>query len=145
MSSIVAAINQLAGATGVSAVLANSADQASGLVLLSRDHGSDAFVSVDTLGSGGEDLAFYAADGWSTTNGAAVAVVTTDVTRDVGQDVSAIVNGQLATGKGLDISLDAPTLALSLTLESTFAATISGTPSEFTVTGGGSVFQLGPR
>jgi flagellin len=144
MSSIVAAINQLAGATGVSAVLANGADQASGLVLLSREHGSDAFVSVDTLGSGGEDLAFYAADGWSTANGAAVDV-TTDVTRDIGQDVSAIVNGQLATGKGLDISLDAPTLALSLSLESTFAATISGTASEFTVTGGGSVFQLGPE
>ncbi len=143
LSAIAAAVSQLAGATGVSAVLLDASDSSSGLIFMSREFGSDAFVSVGKLGTGGEDLAFYDGSGWAPGGGNPATV--TAITRDIGQDVSAIVNGQLATGKGLDISLDAPTLALSLSLESTFAATISGTASTFTVTGGGSVFQLGPE
>lgn len=143
MSSIAAAVNQLAGATGISAVLLSAADQTSGLVFMSREYGSDAFISVENLGAGGEDLAFYDASGWAP--GGTNPPTATPVTRDEGQDVSAIINGQMATGKGLNISLDAPTLSLSLSLDATFASTISGTASEFTVTGGGSVFQLGPQ
>ncbi len=143
LSAVVAAVNQLAGATGVSAVLVSAADPSSGLVFMSRDFGTDAFVSVTKLGSGGEDLAFYDASGWAP--GSANPPAVTAITRDEGQDVSAIVNGQMATGKGLNISLDAPTLALSLQLDATFGSTVSGTAAEFTVTGGGSVFQLGPQ
>ena len=65
--------------------------------------------------------------------------------QDVGKDVVALVNGALATGRGLDLSIKTSEVALDLTLAEVFATTISGTPSSFNITGGGSLFQLGPR
>ncbi|MEC9373045.1 MAG: flagellin, partial [Planctomycetota bacterium] len=50
-----------------------------------------------------------------------------------------------ATGRGLGLSVRTSALDLELLLEEAFATNVSGTASTFHITGGGSLFQLGPR
>ena len=64
--------------------------------------------------------------------------------RDTGRDVTAIVNGVLTAGDGLDVSLNTPTLSLEMQLSESYAQTL-GTPRTFYITGGGAKFQLGPE
>lgn len=130
MSAVVTAINAVSDATNVNASLVNSADQSSGIYLTSTYHGSDAFVSVRKL-SGGEAFSTLDAPGG------------TAVTRDTGENVLALVNGNLALGDGLDISLNAATLTMEMTLTSGAAQTTGSTYS-FTITGGGANYQVGP-
>jgi flagellin len=131
LSAVVAAVNTLRDSTGVSAVLVDPSDQTSGLLFTSLDYGSDQFVSVKKIGEGG---AFFSVA--SQQNG--------NITqRDTGQDVSALVNGALATGRGLDVSLNTPALSLKLSLAAAFATTVGNT-SDFDISGGGVNFQLGP-
>ena len=47
-------------------------------------------------------------------------------------------------GNGLDVSLKTPSLSIDLDLGETFATTLGAT-SNFTITGGGANFQLGPE
>jgi flagellin len=124
---IVQAVNVVSDATGVEAQLINSANAASGMVFVSKDYGSNAFVSVSPLQGTGS-------------------FATTDVTgvsrdRDIGQDAAASVNGALATGEGLNLVLNTTGLDLSMTLDEAFG--IGSTA--FTVVSGGALFQLGPR
>ncbi|MCL4212027.1 MAG: flagellin [Phycisphaeraceae bacterium] len=130
LSAVVAAVNAVKSATGVSATLVDPADQTSGLVFNSTNYGSDQFVSVRKLGSGGEFFAVADAPGGNIVN------------RDAGRDVAAIVNGSLARGKGLTVSTNTPTLAVELVLTRTFAQTLN-TPASFDITGGGATFQIG--
>lgn len=132
LSAVVAGVNVLKDTTGVSAVLVSATNQTSGLTFNSVGYGSDAFVSVKKIGQGGDFFATYDAQGGTATQ------------RDEGRDVRAIINGALALGKGLEISLNSPTLALNLDLTAAFATAVTGTPTTFTVTGGGAMFQLGP-
>ena len=131
LSAVVAAVNTLKGSTGVSATLVSATDQTSGMTFNSTGYGTDQFVSVKKVGVGGSF--FSVAD---TQNG-------NISQRDIGRDVSALINGALATGKGLDMSLNTPALSLALTLSAAYANT-TGSPKTFTITGGGSNFQLGP-
>lgn len=131
MSAVVAAVNTLKDSTGVSASLVDAVDQTSGLTFNSIGYGSDEFVSVKKIGQGGDFFNVFEELG-----GAAKQ-------RDEGRDVSAIINGALATGKGLEVSLNSPTLSLELVLSDTFATTVGSTES-FDITGGGANFQLGP-
>jgi flagellin len=64
--------------------------------------------------------------------------------RDEGRDVQALVNGNLATGEGLKIKVNSSSLSADLLLSSSFATNPSGAASSFYITGGGSLFQLGP-
>jgi flagellin len=89
-------------------------------------------VSVRRLGQGGAFFQTYTAPGGTATQ------------RDTGRDVSAIINGALATGNGTSVSLNNPALSLDIDLSTAFATTVSGTPSTFNITGGGATFQLGP-
>ena len=132
LSAVIAAVNTVRDTTGISANLRNGASQLSGLYFKSTDFGSDAFVSVRKIGSGGAFFQTY-----SDPAGAAQQ-------RDSGRDVSAIINGALATGNGTTVSLNTPALAIDLDLSHAFATTVNGTPSTFNVTGGGAMFQLGP-
>ncbi len=132
LSAVVAGVNLLSDTTGVSATLVDPTDQSSGLIFTSRTFGSDAFVSVRKLGQGGNFFSTYDQQGGNS------------VQRDEGRDVTAIVNGAVATGDGLKVGLNSPTLALSLDLTQAFGTTVSGTPSTFRITGGGATFQLGP-
>lgn len=131
LSAVVAGVNNIKDSTGVSAALVDAANQTSGLTFNSIGYGSDQFVSVRKLGASG---AF-----WSVTDAADGNVVT----RDTGVDVTAVINGALAVGKGLQASLNTPTLSVSLVLSSTYA-TATGNQQTFYITGGGAEFQLGP-
>lgn len=131
LSAVVAAVNTLKDSTGISAALVSATDQSSGMTFNSVDYGSDQFVSVRKIGQGG---AFF-----SVADAPSGAVIN----RDEGRDVAAIVNGALATGDGLDVSLNTPSLSLNLNLSTDYSQ-LTGTPKTFTITGGGANFQLGP-
>ena len=132
LSAVVAAINTVSDTTGISAGLRNSASQLSGLYFNSIDYGSDSFVSVRRLGQGGGFFQTYSAPSGTATQ------------RDTGRDVTAIINGSLATGRGTQVALNTPALAVDIELSNVFATTISGSPTNFNITGGGATFQLGP-
>ncbi|MCH8164898.1 MAG: flagellin [Planctomycetes bacterium] len=132
LSAVAAAINTLRDSTGVSAVLVDSANQTSGLTITSLGYGSDQFVSVKRIGQGGDFFSAHLAQGSAGENA-----------RDIGQDVTAIINGALAVGNGLEVTLNTPTLSLELTLTVAYAQTL-GSSKSFEITGGGATFQLGP-
>ncbi len=131
LSAVVAAVNTVRDSTGVSASLVNAGDQTSGLVFNSTHYGSNEFVSVRKIGEGGAFFSVADQQGGNASQ------------RDTGRDVSALINGALATGRGLDISLNTPALSLRLSLTSQFATT-GGATSDFDISGGGVNFQLGP-
>ncbi len=151
LASVAAAINRTKQATGVSAVLLNAADASSGLVFSSTAFGSANFVSVRRLDAppGGGFFHTYQ----MASNAPVPAVFSfSDPTltpllsqsnRDQGRDVSAIVNGALANGSGLKVSMQNSTsLSLDLLLDQTFATT-NGSSTTFFITGGGALYQLG--
>jgi flagellin len=127
LSSIAFGLNAVSDATGVSASITN----VSGLHLNSTSFGSDTYVSVKKL------------DNDNTTFATADAMGGTAVNRDEGADVLALVNGNLALGDGLDVTLRTTTLGLELSLTSGAAQTLN-TPYQFTITGGGATYQIGP-
>ncbi|MHC5113314.1 MAG: flagellin N-terminal helical domain-containing protein [Planctomycetota bacterium] len=131
MQEVVDAVNTVSESTGVSAALVSAADQTSGLTFNSLTYGSDAFVSVQKTGAGGD---FFRVFGDANV----------ETQRDTGRDVTAIVNGTLATGDGLDVSLNTPSLRLELNLTAAYAQT-TGSVKAFDITGGGVTFQLGPE
>ncbi|MGH7244005.1 MAG: flagellin [Phycisphaerales bacterium] len=156
LTSVVAAVNNLTSLTGVRASLINN-DPTSGMVFNSVDYGSNSFVAVKRLQ--GPALAADAFTNnlykvannlpapagvpfnWSTLiSGGTVSVAQ----RDEGQNVQALVNGSLATGDGLKIKVNSPNLSMDMQLSATFATTVNNTASSFDITGGGSLFQLGP-
>ncbi|MBA4039888.1 MAG: flagellin, partial [Planctomyces sp.] len=141
-------INTFRDATGVSAALING-DINSGIVFSSVGFGSGDFVSVTRLGTSGEFFETYSFDA----DGPVPAAIDipaliaggqlTVATRDDGRDVFAIVNGTLATGDGLRLSLpDNGVLSLELLLNSDLA-TRNGATTSFRITGGGALYQLG--
>ena len=130
MSAVVAGVNAVSDATGVSASLANAADQSSGVIFNSTGYGSDAFVSVEKLDDG-DFFSTQDVQGGNT------------VTRDTGEDVLALVNGNLALGDGLEVSTNTSTLNANITL--TAAAAQSTSTYNFVVTGGGATYQIGPE
>jgi len=131
LSSVVAALNQTKDATGISASLVDATDQTSGMILTSTTYGTDSFVSVRKLSDGDFFSTFDAQAG-------------SQVNRDVGEDVLALVNGNLALGDGIDLTLKTSTLNLEMTLTSGAATTLN-TPYTFSVTGGGATYQIGPE
>jgi flagellin len=119
-SQIADAINLLSDATSVSASF-NSSTGA--LSFSSTDYGTDSLVQVDVIdeGAGG-------------TFGAGLAA-----SRANGTDVVASINGVTANGKGNSLSINTSSLDLSLTVSDG-----SSTDFNFTISGGGALFQLGP-
>lgn len=129
MTEMATAINLVKESTGVSAALFNPAASADGIQFFSTAYGSDQFVSIKKIGDGGSfDL--LTEPGGVAANYA------------IGRDVTAIVNGAVATGKGLKVSLNAPTLSIELVLSEALGTSTSNT--SFDLTGGGVNFQLGP-
>jgi flagellin len=119
LTDIVAAVNAVGDATGVQAV-----DNAGDLELTSSAYGTAAFVSVNVL-SGSDTLGTFSG-GLSNT-------------RINGTDVVATVNGIQASGSGNTLSINTATLDLTLSVDPG-----SSTAVNFTITGGGALFQLGP-
>jgi flagellin len=127
-SAIAFAINLVSDSTGVQASVNSATNASSGITFSSTGYGSSQFVSVSVVGS--------SAGNFQTTNTAG-----SIVNRTTGRDAVADINGALATGDGLNISLNTPSLSLSLNLDTAFG---TGTKS-FTLTGGGALFQLGAQ
>ncbi len=139
------AISAVAGSTGIRAERVSATDVTSGLRFFSEGFGSDAFVSVQRLGDSGE----FFETARLPDNDPGVPDYSDSSTfepanRDEGKDVVAIVNGALATGDGLELSIKTSALDVELLLTDTFATTVNGTASSFDITGGGALFQLGP-
>lgn len=145
INDIVTAVNSRKSVTGLSAARQSAGNASSGLIFSSVGYGSEAFVSVKKL-SGGSGYTFAKISNdapgpiqWATPSTFAVA------DRDEGKDVTVLVNGALAQGRGLDVQLRNPELDLNLTLTPTFGTTITTTTQKFVITGGGAKFQLGPQ
>lgn len=155
LSNVVQAVNNLAQLTGVKASLINN-NATSGMVFSSAEYGSDSFVSVKRLGgpldpaqnsfttfrySQGQQYRMDLPFGWA---GLLASGAIESANSDRGQDVTALVNGNVATGKGLTLSVNSPALGVKLDLNSDFATDPTSGLSTFYVTGGGAMFQLGP-
>ena len=150
---IVAGVNNLTSQTGVRAELING-NIASGMVFKSQEFGSEAFVSVQRVNGPPA-----AEDSWQTfafhQNAAVPSTVpfpwgligTTllEGKNDKGQDVQALINGRLATGDGLTVSVNSPELSLELLLNEDLATDPTAATTTFYITGGGALFQLGPE
>ncbi|MBX3384859.1 MAG: flagellin [Phycisphaeraceae bacterium] len=154
LAKVVEAVNNLTSLTGIQASLINNT-AASGMVFQSSEFGSDAFVSVKRIGGPGQpdnswNLYKFAdnAPVPSATPFAWSALISSNTLvsaeRDDGKDVLALVNGNLATGRGLNLSINSPSLGLDILLSRDHATRPSATPTEFYITGGGALFQLGP-
>lgn len=100
------------------------ADQ--GLTFRATQYGADSFVSVKAL-SGSFKLTNEAGD---------------EADRSVGSDVNARINGIAAIGKGLKATLNTASLDLSFSVN---ASVTDGESLSFNITGGGALFQLGPK
>src|SRR3989440_2236322 len=124
-SAIAYAINRITDSTGVQVDLINSAAPTSGIVFKSSGYGSKSFVSV-RVQSGT----------FATVNSANAAA-----TRAAGIDAVATINGALTVADGLNLKMNTTTLDLEMSLDANFG---TGN-SNFTITGGGAKFQLGPQ
>ncbi|MEE9404406.1 MAG: flagellin [Algisphaera sp.] len=133
LSAVAAAVNSVSDATGVKATMVSAADPTSGLVFETDDYGSRSFVSVRKLGDTGDFFQTFDTQAGGTA-----------INRDEGVDVTALVNGNLALGVGLDVRLNTASVNLSLTLTETAAQDTTGTYN-FDITGGGANFQIGPQ
>ncbi len=120
---IASALNANSDATGVSASIDATGKN---LVLSSQTYGSSSFVSATALSG-----TFATTDNTDAT-----------VTRAAGTDVQALINGVEATGDGLQASINTPSLNLNFTVNSSFQ---DGDSFNFSITGGGANFQLGPN
>ncbi|MFT5422581.1 MAG: flagellin [Phycisphaerales bacterium] len=154
VTQMVAAVNSQSSNTGVTAVLIDPANSAMGFAFRSAAYGTDEFVSVQKIASTGAGaVEFFALEGnvdtplldgtWNWGN--ASLSTGADKLRDEGRDVTALINGNLATGDGLEVSINSPTLAMELLLGETFGTDPTASSSVFTITGGGSLFQIGPE
>ncbi len=157
LSAIVTAVNNITSLTGVEAALINPTTELSGLVFRATEYGSGSFVQVERLGGPGDpnnnyfrtykfaDSAQLPAFGTFNWAGLIGSGALTSAKHDIGRDVSALVNGNLATGDGLTISVNSPALSLRLILSENFATDPTLATTNFHVTGGGALFQLGPE
>ncbi len=130
-----AAINAQTDATGITAVL-SGAGGVNGMRFVSKEYGSDAFVSVDKIPP---------SPTFSVKNRAGQTV-----NRTIGRDAVATVNGIAATADGLKLSFSSSLLKLEVILAEAFGSGSTGLQgtlgtSSFQVTDGGALFQLGPQ
>ncbi|MBL8746711.1 MAG: flagellin [Phycisphaerae bacterium] len=153
VNSIRDAINSFTDVTGLSA-----ATSGTGISLKSVNFGSDEFVSVRAINTGGLNTAvatagiynYQAANnnlanaGSSTLWSAASNKVT-----DAGQNVAATINGIVATTKGTTARINTDFLDVEIDLKTGTGANAEaqrlGALSAFTITGGGADFQLAGR
>jgi len=130
VNDIVESINNQSDATGVNAALVDPNDPTQGMRIFSDAYGSRAFVSITTL-EGSAPLSLEDIQGQPVAN----------ASRVVGHDAVAFINGSATTSDGLKLSLRNFQAKLDILLDP--AMGVGST--EFAITGGGSLFQLGPR
>ena len=144
---IINAINSRSSVTGIRANSGGTAagNPTSGLVFSSVEYGSEAFVSVKKLSGGSVlNMGRVANDGPGPITWLGGGANSTTGDRDSGRDVVVLLNGAVAAGRGLTVTTRNPELDLQLILDSSFA-TVEGSTTSFQISGGGSLFQLGPE
>ena len=149
---LVTAVNNLTAVTGVTASLMTAGSPESGLVFSSTGYGSNSFVSVERTDkpavASNDNFNLFKLDNNAPTDATATDIWTNTsrvaASRDEGANVSALINGILATGAGLNVSINSPTLGMELLLNENFAIDPTQSTSTFDITGGGALFQLGP-
>jgi flagellin len=119
ISQLETAIDALSDSTGVTASTSGTT-----LQLISSAYGEEAFVNVRIVSEGA--------------GGTFATAIGTDE-RDTGTDVAATVNGITALGRGNLLSVNTSVLDLSTSVAAGFTGTVN-----FTIAGGGALFQLGP-
>ncbi len=151
LATVIAAVNGISALTGVSASLLNGANPNSGLRFSSTEFGAKQFVSVERVGGpagGGWFHTYKAPDTLALPGTISLATLQAGgnlvaTSRDVGRNVKAIINGNLANGDGLNVSVqNSSSVSVQISLSKTFATTNSSSTS-FYVTGGGAQYQLG--
>lgn len=148
LSAVANAINTFTAATGVSASFING-NALSGLRFSSTQFGSKQFVAIQRLG--GPSNGFFRthrldnnAPVPATFNFASLGAALVTGLRDEGRDVTAIINGNLANGNGLNVSLqNQSSVAVEFQLARTFATDPTASATNFYITGGGALYQLG--
>jgi len=126
-----AAINRQVDATGVVASAIGVGGSA-GMSIQSLEYGSNAFVSVEEIGTNG---LFAVTDRNNVT-----------INRTNGRDAQATVNGISANADGLKIKFSSTLLKLEAVLDENFGNGSAGLgTSQFAITEGGALFQLGPQ
>jgi flagellin len=123
-SAIAFAVNRVTDSTGIQAGYINPANTASGITFSSTGFGSKSFVSIRA-----QNGVFQTHSDAGVTN------------RATGIDAVATINGALTLGDGLNIKLANNSLNLELTLDRSFGTG----QTQFAITGGGALFQLGPQ
>jgi len=124
VADIALSINSVTDSTGVSAAVVGGE-----LVINSTTFGADSFVQIKTLSGSFVDPNTYTAGA--------------PEVRDQGVDPTVLVNGQIADANGLRVDIRTGSLDARFYLDSDFAQqTVDA--SSFQITGGGSLFQLGP-
>lgn len=108
------------------AFLGNEDNGNTGLVLITTDYGSKAFVSVEVLDGGPFDL--IDSEGQASQ-------------RSTGTDIDARINGVRAIADGLEAAVHSSMLDLTVTVSDVLE---DGDSTAFTIIGGGAQFQLGP-
>ena len=127
---MVTQINGVSDATGVTAKSSGTGGSA-GMRIFSRTYGSNSFVSVTALTDTTTSAPFPVTD----------PVDGSTDPRATGVDAVATINGAATVADGLVLSLSTSLLKLDITLQTSFG---TGSTS-FAITGGGALFQLGPR
>ncbi len=120
ISQLEAAIDAVSDGTGITATVNGTT-----LELDSTAYGSDSFVDIAVI---------------SEAAGGTITAAVGAGSRAAGTDVVATINGISGTGKGNALSLNTSTLDMRLNVDAGFTGT-----SNFSVTGGGALFQLGPE
>ncbi len=155
LSNLVKAVNDVKNFTGVEASLINN-DPNSGMVFRTIEFGSQSVVSVQRLqkpADSADSWSLYKFEsnqpvvsdspfGWTTLLGSGAL---SRGTTDEGRDVSALINGNLATGTGLRVSVNSPSLALDLVLNQDLATRPAATPTSFYITGAARCSNSGRR
>jgi flagellin len=145
LADVATSINNFKETTGVSAVASGNF-----LEIKSTDFGSDQFVSFKLLDAGGLSGKIQLAssineDAASTVGANVTAFVSASAAiRDDGQDVTALINGIAARGKGREVSVNTDALAINLILASGAAQASAGFTA-LSVNSGGAKFNLGPE
>jgi len=150
LNDVAAAVNSLSEVTGVVASSVNGSF-ANGLAFYSNGYGTDEFVSVtrtdrptDPTLDGFQLFRFADATQMDPSTISFADPNLLPATVDRGQDVTALVNGILASGEGLEVSVSSSNLSMDLVLNEGFAIRPGAAPTSFDITGGGALFQLGP-
>lgn len=118
IDNVVDALNLVSDATGVTATA-----NAGAIDLETAAYGTNAFIDIEVVSEGSSGTFETSLSDTYTT----------------GADIQATVNGVKASGNGNELSVNTSTLDLAIIVDDGSSATV-----EFSITGGGAVFQLGP-